>query len=189
MVLVTSALAVTTAVAIARTEFPFRQRTALRLQDVPVAVGPRGDQILLVDRETARYFAELGAELQRLGFRRGDGMIDMTGESPGIVFAIGGVALGEPWLLGNYPGSTPFAKRALARVSCEQLANAWILMAPGGERAISPAVLKSVGLSPRLDSGSAELRRRSRKDLHVIVPPQRDGATLQSCRRLREAAH
>jgi hypothetical protein len=184
-VLLASGLAVTVALVTARTEFPFQQHAALRLQNVPISVGPTAHQALLVDRETARYFTELGAELQRLGFRRGDGMIDMTGQSPGIVFAIGGVALGEPWLLGNYPGSTAFAKRALARVSCEQLVNAWILVAPEGERKISDAVLRSAGLSPRLDSGSAEIRRRSRKDHHVIVPPQKDGATLQSCLRLR----
>ena len=186
-VLLAAGLTITVAVIASRMEFPFRQHAALRLQDVPIAIGPGGDQTLLVDRETARYFAELGAELQRLGFRRGDGVIDMTGESPGIVFAIGGVPLGEPWLLGHYSGSTEFATRALARVSCEQLANAWILVAPAGDRALSNDVLRSIGLSPRIDSGSAEVRRRSREDHHVIVPPQRDGATLQSCLRLRAA--
>jgi hypothetical protein len=187
LVLLAAGLAVTVALVTARTEFPFRQSAALRLQEVPVTLGARGNQTLLVDQETARYFAELETELQRHGFRRGDGVIDMTGESPGIVFAIGGVPLGEPWLLGRYPGSAAFAARALARVSCEQLVNAWVLEAPRGRRAISDDVLTSIGLSARIDSGSAEIRRRSLKNYHVILPPQRDSATVQSCLRLRAA--
>jgi hypothetical protein len=49
-------------------------------------------------------------------------------------------AVGEPWLLGSYPGSQAFATRALARLPCEDLAKAWILLAPEGRRALSEEV-------------------------------------------------
>ena len=32
-------------------------------------------------------------------------MIDLTGQSPGILYAIGAVNVGQAWTIGGYPGS------------------------------------------------------------------------------------
>jgi hypothetical protein len=173
-----SALVITTAMITAGAEIPYRQSTALRLQQTPVSIGPDRNQRVLVDDETARYLNELFAALDARGFRKGDGIIDMTGESPGVIYAVGGKALGEPWLLGRYVGSAEFATQALKRVPCGALASAWILSAPEGRRAIPTSVLTENRITPSPEI--ANLRVRSSKKMHTLAPPA-GRSEAQSC--------
>jgi hypothetical protein len=84
--------------------------------------------------------SELGSE-----FADQTPIIDMTGHSPGTVFALNGRSLGLAWLIGGYEGSDDLAKVALKLVPCEQLARAWILYEPDGSRRLSKDVISSFG--------------------------------------------
>jgi hypothetical protein len=70
------------------------------------------------------------------GFKEKDGVLDFTGDSPGIVYAVGGRPLGVPWMLGGYPGSEAAASVVLDKLTTQQLRRAWILSSETSERRI-----------------------------------------------------
>ncbi len=119
---------------------PYRQIQSLLAAD---AHGRVASGTLHMSADRARYVNDLRRAAIANGFRSGEAMIDLTGRSPGTLFAIGAAPVAEPWLPGGYPGSVAFARRALLRTSCGITANGWLLVEPGGPRAISPT---SVGL-------------------------------------------
>lgn len=119
-------------------DHPYRQHESLTSQKRLFAMGSGS---LYVSADRAQYIEALRTAAGANGFRAGDRMLDLTGRSPGAVFAIGAVPVAEPWLLGEYPGSDEFARRALVRTSCGVIANAWLLIEPGGPRAMKPAAV------------------------------------------------
>lgn len=72
---------------------PYRLATDLHAQNVPVPSVPQLDG-LLVDATTAAFFAELS---ERAGVARDDRILALY-NAPGLVYALGGVAPGEPWV-------------------------------------------------------------------------------------------
>jgi hypothetical protein len=92
------------------------------------------------------FFGKLKAAMEKEGFKPGDPVIDWTGHSPGILYAVQAQPLGQPWLLGGYPGSNRYALQALRRMPCSKLARAWVLLEPDGPRHLSLPLLKELGL-------------------------------------------
>ena len=78
-------------------------------------------------------------------------MIDLTGQSPGILYAMGASNIGQPWTIGGYPGSDALAVAMLKKVTCKELAAAWLLAEPEGSRKISPEILLSFGANLATD--------------------------------------
>jgi hypothetical protein len=81
-------------------------------------------------------------------FERGTPMIDLSGHSPGILYAIGARSTGSAWIFGGYPnfsGSDKLAAIILERVSCKELSSAWLLLEPEGPVKITAEVLSSFG--------------------------------------------
>lgn len=109
------------------------------------------------------------------GFRPGMPAIDLTGQSPGILFAIGAHSLGQPWLPGDYRGSDGLAITSLDQASCRDIARAWLLEEPAGPRSLSTnSVLRRSGaergtdyalagtlLTPENAGGYMEKRRQN----------------------------
>lgn len=93
----------------------------------------------------------------RAGFTTGTPMIDLTGHSPGVLFALGASNTGQAWLYGNFPndsgyrGGDKVAAKVLGEVSCGEASSAWILAEPGGPVSISPTVLSSFGANIETD--------------------------------------
>ena len=131
-------------------EHPYRQPQPLRENNYPVDVGRAGSTLILA-RDFGRYVSEAMDLGERGSFSHGTPMIDLTGRSPGVLYAIGAKSIGQPWFLGSYPGSNEFATETLKRVVCEELAVAWLLMAPGDPRRISAEILSSFGADPGSD--------------------------------------
>ena len=123
---------------------PRRQPASLMENDTPFAIGGPHSTVIL-HREAARYLTEVLAAAERAGFRTGSPMIDLTGQSPGVLYALGAESLGQAWLVGGYPGSNARALFALRQVDCPRLASAWILYEPKGPRILSPEVPLSFG--------------------------------------------
>jgi hypothetical protein len=126
---------------------PYRLESSIWNQNQVLKVGARAAP-LLVDRLTADYISVLRQAAQGQGFQPGTPVIDLTGESPGTVFAIGGEAPGSPWLAGGYPGSLPVVRDILGRVPKAKLSRAWILTAApqGVGRALPESTLTPLGL-------------------------------------------
>lgn len=87
---------------------------------------------------------------EKVGLKPGTPIVDLTGDSPGYVYLLGGRAVGQAWLLGGYPGSKEAAVLAIEHDRCE-LENAWVLAGKGQPRAIEETVLHTFGLDLHRD--------------------------------------
>lgn len=131
-------------------EAPYRQSQSLRENDYAIDIGRPGSKLIL-SRGFGQYFADAIEIGKRAGFANRTPMIDLTGQSPGILYAIRAKSVGQPWILGGYPGSQNTVIQNLKTVSCAELAEAWILTEPEGPREISPAIVTSFGANPATD--------------------------------------
>ena len=152
---------------------PYRLATPIWGQTDRVAIR---DSDLRLDRQAARYLQTLKQAALDNGFADGTPMIDLTGRSPGTLYALGARPLGAAWLLGGYPGSIEFAVRALTSAPRAELERAWVLTAPDGRRAVDPATA-----APRLGlpfpQGYVEVGRATvvgyNSEVHVLWKPAR----------------
>jgi hypothetical protein len=178
---------------------PYRQPTAIRLQTVPLTIGPdRRRAQVQVDADVARYVRDIERALHRAGFQRGMPMIDMTGAHPGTLFAIGAKAVGLPWMIGGYPGSNALSQLALSAVPCAELARAWLLYAPAAPGNLSDELLTAIGLGGVRDdvrydgeagTGPTGIQQPGEPGAHRLVKPVADPvAAAAACERYRVQA-
>ncbi|CDZ37277.1 Putative membrane protein [Neorhizobium galegae bv. officinalis] len=125
-------------------ERPQRQTQPLRLNETPLEIGPHRS-VLVLSAGYAAYLTDAAAAAQSSGFEIGTPVIDLSGQSPGILYAIGAESIGQAWTIGGYPGSLKLAKAALERVACEKIAAAWILFEPDGPRSVPVELMPSLG--------------------------------------------
>lgn len=125
-------------------EHPYRQDQPLRLNTSGTRVGPPGS-LLWLSQPFSSYISTASRTARANGFIPGTPIIDLSGQSPGLLFAIEAENLGQAWMIGGYPGSEALAVRSLADTPCERIALAWVLLEPSGSRSLSPAVLAPFG--------------------------------------------
>lgn len=128
---------------------PYNQAGGLRSMSTRLELEPGGT--LVVDELQGRVFTATVRDARDRGFVSRTGVIDLSGRSPAMLFALQARPLGSPWTLGGYKGSTAAAIDAFDRVPCSQLATAWILDVPATSRSIDPDVLLRRGLDARDD--------------------------------------
>ena len=171
---------------------PFRQ-SDLRLNS-EVGSAKIGSSKLKVSEASRDYIYTATSKAHQAGFEKGDPVIDLSGQSPGLLFAMGASNVGRPWLVGGYPGSFDYVTLSLSRVSCKKLAAAWVLTEPDGPRSISSEVMKSFGgdlssdyqlTSSWMTSAGAGGYEQQRKQ--NFYKPSRPEAVTLSCEALREA--
>lgn len=141
---------VTVAVLAAAMEQPYRQAESLRLQGAPIDLGLRKSPLTL-SKGTADYLRRAIALANDAGFEPGTPMLDLTGHSPGTVFALAASAVGQPWMIGGYKGSEQFATRVLDSVPCAELAAGWIIIEPAGPRKLDASLLRRYGIDLQRD--------------------------------------
>jgi hypothetical protein len=127
----------------AASERPFRQPIPLRQNHEAVSV--RGSTLLLGPNYAA-YFQDLQQISNDAGFTAGTPIIDLTGTSAASLFAMRAKAIGQPWLIGGYPGSEALAVLSLRKVPCRDIKAAWLLAEPEGPRRLPDGVLKQLNL-------------------------------------------
>jgi hypothetical protein len=127
----------------AGSEAPYRQPVPLLQNREPVSI--RGSTLLL-GPSYAAYFQDLERISNAAGFAAGTPIIDLTGTSATSLFAMRAKAIGQPWLIGGYPGSEKFAVLSLRKVPCGDLKAAWLLAEPEGPRRLPDGVLKQLNL-------------------------------------------
>ena len=123
---------------------PYRQSEALpdqrhRADSLP---GGRG---LHVSAETAAYLGDVKRAADTNHLVGATPAIDLTGQSPSTMFALGVRQIGLPWWAGGLPGSERLAAWAIDRLPCEQLGAAWLLVEPGGPRALPSHLVTRFG--------------------------------------------
>ncbi len=129
---------------------PYRQTQPLHLNDQRVTFGKPGSTLVL-SKDFANYIQAAVKVSRQAGFIQATPMIDLTGKSPGILYAIGAKNIGQPWTVGGYPGSEALAIMMLKKLSCKELATAWLLIEPEGPRKVSPNILQSFGANLSTD--------------------------------------
>lgn len=140
--IVLAAQAVTVALIQIGIEEPYRQPQSLRDNDYTLEVGRPGSELVL-SNGFGHYIEEAVDKAKQAGFKIGTPVIDLTGQSPGILYAIGAKNIGQAWMIGGYPGSEELAVSSLKNVSCQEISIAWLLAEPEGPRKIPQQILSS----------------------------------------------
>ncbi|RYF32453.1 MAG: hypothetical protein EOO38_30975, partial [Cytophagaceae bacterium] len=133
-------------------EGPYYQPLPLSKSTTPATIGDKGHQLSLAPRYAA-YIHEASMVLRSKDFLAGMPIIDLTGHSPGLLFALGATNTAQPWIIGNYnkqskfgyAGSNAVAMAALKQTACDELAKAWIISEPEGPVRIDPTLLHGFG--------------------------------------------
>ncbi|MCH9699504.1 MAG: hypothetical protein K0U68_15500 [Gammaproteobacteria bacterium] len=129
---------------------PYRQPGDLTKNNVAINFGHSGS-LLILSENYARYLSTATLAAKTSGFENGIPMIDLTGQSPGILYAIGAFSIGRAWTIGGYPGSDNLARYMLKKNTCNDLATAWIIDEPDGPRKISNTILNEFGADLNVD--------------------------------------
>ena len=126
-------------------EEPYRNNQPLRLNSVNIKTNYK-NYSLFVSSEFAKYIKDARSIADNSGFKRGKPIIDLTGQSPGIIYLINAKSIGTGWNIGGYKGSFDVAKAKYDLINCSEIANSWILTEINGPRSISADLLSSLGM-------------------------------------------
>lgn len=140
------AQAITYSIVFATLEWPYRQAQPVFEFTEQVEVGPAGTTVFVTDA-AAPFLRETRAVFAEHGLADGHPVIDLTGQSPGVVWAGGATAIDHPWVIGGYPGSDDHQRAALAVLDCAVAVEAWVLVEDDGPRSLDPEVLSAFGAS------------------------------------------
>lgn len=158
---------------------PYRQPQALRNQTFEIALD--GNSKLLVADSFGKYLEYVRATADAAAFKPGTPLIDLSGVSPGISYFLHANSVGQAWVIGGYPGSNRLAIEMQKRVTCKDLADAWLLVEPNGVTQISTEILKEFGanwpedyvLVGEFDASTSGKHEQSR--LQQLFKPKRTG--------------
>ena len=172
-----------------RIEKPYRQNQPLRLNHTSVKLDEKGNTLIL-SKEFADYINKVKNITFDSGFKKGSNMIDLTGQSPGLLYLIGATSIGTAWNIGGYPGSLDVAKARFSKVSCEDISTAWLLNEINGSRNISIELMQSLGFNFPNDYklvGSWEVNLGDNENrFQELYKPQKIKNMSNSCKLLRK---
>jgi hypothetical protein len=123
---------------------PQRQPQPLYLNRSVTLVG-KGSPLILSDG-FSEYIENARAALSRNGFVVGTPILDLSGQSPGLIYALEGRAVGQAWMIGGYKGSNQLGANAISKISCKDLHSSWLIIEPGGPRSLDLSILQKFGI-------------------------------------------
>jgi len=172
---------------------PYRQPHPLWENRFVTQVGHSGS-VLILGEGFSKYITTAVKLAKQSDFVDGTPVIDLTGQSPGLLFTMGSKILGRPWIPGGYEGSDTLASLVLGQENCLDLAQAWVLFEPEGPRRLSSGVLSTYGadidsdflqvakfLTP-VGAGGYEFAREQ----YLFKPIRSNAIAYDSCLRSRE---
>ena len=112
--------------AMTQVKYTYRQLTGLGVQDRPVSLAG-GTSTVLVDSGTEQSLRDILALARASGFQPGQDVLDLTGDGPGVIYALGARPLGAPWLLGGYKGSDIATTHIIDTIGPAAVRQAWLL--------------------------------------------------------------
>lgn len=173
-------------------EQPYRQPQPLKLNTHTTMFGPYQSPLIL-SSDYQQYIADAKNISTSAGLTQDTPIIDLSGHSPGILYALAAKSIGQAWTIGGYPGSRKLAIASLHRTSCKQIARAWILQEPDGPRSIPTDTLSALGANFPQDyelrgtwqtpAGAGGLTKRRTQ---LIYAPNNLSKTLRNCEAIRE---
>jgi len=173
---------------------PQREPANLHQNDVSLRVGD-GQTKLILNQKVGIYIEEVATSARLAGCCKGTAILDLTGQSPGVVFTLGAKAPGIAWMIGGYPGSQALAEMTLRKVSCSELAVAWLLTEPEGSRSIPTEALSSFGANLEDDYQlvrefvvPADIGGRKQSQKQYLLKPSRAYAVaVSACEQARNS--
>lgn len=168
-------------------EQPYRQPQPLRLNASRLEIGLQRSELILSE-DYSEYIASAMATAKMAVFEPNTPLIDLSGQSPGILYAVGAEPIGQAWTIGGYPGSLKLAKAALDRTTCEKIATSWILFEPNGPRSIPIELMYSIGADfPNNYEKVGTWQTAGYPDTRTqhLYKPLRQNKTLMHCKKLR----
>lgn len=165
---------------------PYRQTASLDAAGREVVFSPEG-RTLRLSADVAGYLEQSRAVARQAGFTDGDWILDFSGRSPTLVYALGGRTPGLAWWTGGYPGTTAMVTYALRDAPCEKLLGAWILAEPGTPLAVDPVILRAFGATENDYDPVAQLTPPTGWGVpqHLLKPKPELAARLATCRELK----
>lgn len=127
-----------------RIEKPYRYNQSLRLDNIKITLNNKKNE-LVISNEFANYINDSRNVLSKSEFKRGDFIIDLSGQSPGLVYLLGAKSIGTPWNIGGYKGSLIKSKADFDLVNCVDIANSWVIYEKNGPISISTELLSELG--------------------------------------------
>jgi hypothetical protein len=127
-------------------EKPYRYNQPLRLDDSTIIVNNKNHQLIL-SKEFASYINDARKITAQSGFTKEDAIIDLSGQSPGLLYLLGAKSIGTAWNIGGYKGSLDRAKATFNLVDCIDIAKSWVLYESKGPRSVSTDLLTSLGMN------------------------------------------
>lgn len=124
---------------------PYRQDQPKWTYNSLLTISP-ANQNIYASESIYNYVTEAQKLLNKNGFTLGTPIIDMTGQSPTLVYILGGKAVGQAWMIGGYPGSSKLAKRAISQIKKDDLDRAWIIAEEDGPRSLDLSALTENGI-------------------------------------------
>jgi hypothetical protein len=125
-------------------EAPYGQAASLRDQHRETSVGQPNVRLDLTPGFGA-YLEDAELKARQAGFKQGMPVLDLTGRSPTALYAMRASLMGSAWIQGGYAGSSRYVVAVLGRLTCDELARAWLLNQPVNTTSIDPGVLASFG--------------------------------------------
>ena len=133
---------------------PYYQPHALRDSKYRLEFGRRGSTLTIPD-SYGRYISNVIDEAKNGGFEPGTPVIDLTGHSPGVLYALQASSAGSPWIYGNFVNARGTAEivtvEILKSIDCGEISRSWLLLEPGGPVSISSSTLNSAGIEVHND--------------------------------------
>ncbi|UQR61347.1 hypothetical protein LRP30_31010 [Bradyrhizobium sp. C-145] len=170
---------------------PFAQVKDLRTYSKVISM-PRSGKLVL-SKSFHDHLSTARAQARTAGLEAGLPLICLTGRASSLLYVLETRALGLPWLAGGHPGSNAVAVETLGSENCADLAIAWVLIEPEGERHLDQAsVMASFGaaqenyvavatFAPPVFEGEYSNAARQ-----LLLKPLRSAALAeQSCREIR----
>lgn len=165
---------------------PYRQLTPLRDMSSRIEVPMGSTSTLLAEDDIAGLIRDFQGAAVRAGMHPGTPVLDLSGESPALPFALDATPVGAAWVIGGYPGSKEVASTQLRRTNCATLATMWLIDGPGGARSIDPVVLADVGLDATVDFrvvAEADYRGGARR---LLAPARSSADVAARCEAARD---
>lgn len=81
----------------------------------------------IADSLTHKSLNDISVMAKQAGFEPGKDILDLTGDGPGFIYAVGANPLATPWMLGGYSGSDAAAAHTIDTLSPPTLQGTWLL--------------------------------------------------------------
>ncbi|MFA6301512.1 MAG: hypothetical protein WC627_00065 [Legionella sp.] len=152
--------------------YPYRQDKPLyKNTELTTTLSAQSD--LYLSKDVAHFIQSTQASMKQIGLNPGTEVLDISGISPGILNVLGLKSLGQPWIVGGYPGSNRVISTLLHRLGRDKILNSWILVEPDGLFSISLSVLHDQGIELEQDYVKARV---------IILPAELDATNFNKQR-------